>query len=276
MLPAEKKYFLGWLILIHLQCWEVLLFLDNSAPALYKIRGPSGTGFLYSAGSELSKIAAPPNTGGAFLPSGFFPGPKAHSPFLSKGIAPKIAGGGVQSCWSRLSAEQNWGDFFHLVWRILGNLPANFSAKFDSEFGSRISRPCFSRVSGPPEKFTPKFVGIPLRFHFLEPKIFSRRFSAYGGDQELGDHKRPPKWALTVDQFSKVCKPWSANRELRSEGNSIHQRCFQLWELKCLNRPKEVWCILKSLFSREKEGKYIYTKEPSRRLWGTPSRSIGV
>ena len=28
--------------------------------------------------------------------------------------------------------------------------------------------------------------------------------------------------------------------------------------------------------SREKEGKYIYTKEPSRCLWGTPSCSIGV
>ena len=39
---------------------------------------------------------------------------------------------------------------------------------------------------------------------------------------------------------------------------------------------KEVWCIPKSFFSREKEGKYIYTKEPSRWLLGTPSRSIGV
>ena len=39
---------------------------------------------------------------------------------------------------------------------------------------------------------------------------------------------------------------------------------------------KEVWCIPKSLFSREKEGKYIYTKEPWRWLLGTPSRSIGV
>ena len=41
----------------------------------------------------------------------------------------------------------------------------------------------------PPKKFTPKFtsriVGTPLQFHFLEPKIYSRRFSAYGGDQDL-------------------------------------------------------------------------------------------
>ena len=39
---------------------------------------------------------------------------------------------------------------------------------------------------------------------------------------------------------------------------------------------KEVWCIPKSSFSREKEGKYIYTKELSRWLLRTPSRSIGV
>ena len=32
----------------------------------------------------------------------------------------------------------------------------------------------------------------------------------------------------------------------------------------------------KKLVFKGKEGKYIYTKEPSRCLWGTPSRSIGV
>ena len=37
---------------------------------------------------------------------------------------------------------------------------------------------------------------------------------------------------------------------------SIHQRCFQLWKLKCLNgQKKQVWCIPKSLFSRENAGK---------------------
>ena len=50
------------------------------------------------------------------------------------------------------------------------------------------------QCSGPPPptqkkkwrpKFTPKLVGIPLQFHFLEPKMFSRRFSAYGGDQQI-------------------------------------------------------------------------------------------
>ena len=59
---------------------------------------------------------------------------------------------------------------------------------------------------------------------------------------------------------------------------------------------REVWCIPKSLFSREKRGKHIHTKEPSRGVcvcvcmcvwvWmcvcvcvgggGTPSHGIGV
>ena len=34
---------------------------DNSAPAVYKIQGSQGTGFLYTAGAELSKRAAPPS-----------------------------------------------------------------------------------------------------------------------------------------------------------------------------------------------------------------------
>ena len=34
---------------------------DNSAPAVYKIQG---TGFLYTAGAELSTRAAAPSTGG--------------------------------------------------------------------------------------------------------------------------------------------------------------------------------------------------------------------
>ena len=37
---------------------------NNSAPAVYKIQAPLGTGFLYTAGAELSKRAAPPSTGG--------------------------------------------------------------------------------------------------------------------------------------------------------------------------------------------------------------------
>ena len=40
---------------------------------------------------------------------------------------------GLISC-ARGSAERIWGEFFILVGRILGKLPANSSANFDSEF----------------------------------------------------------------------------------------------------------------------------------------------
>ena len=62
------------------------------------------------------------------------------------------------------------------------------AGKFLSEFGWQIfyseSSALFSRVSGHPKnsrpKFTSRIVGIPSQFHFLEPKIYSRRFSASG------------------------------------------------------------------------------------------------
>ena len=81
--------------------------------------------------------------------------------------------------------------------------PAN-CRKIASEFWWRIFRPCFSRVSGHPKNLRPKFtsrtVGIPLQFHFLEPKIYSWRFSAYGGDQQM----------TSALQKSKCCSPTSA------------------------------------------------------------------
>ena len=89
--------------------------------------------------------------------------------------------------WARGSAEQIWGDFFNLVRRILGKLPANLIVKFDSEFWWRMFWPCFSKASGSPKhsrpKFTPKLVGISFQFHFLKPKIYSR--PAHRGDQKI-------------------------------------------------------------------------------------------
>ena len=40
----------------------------------------------------------------------------------------------VRKCWLRSYAERIWGEFFILARRIVGKLPANFSAKFDGEF----------------------------------------------------------------------------------------------------------------------------------------------
>ena len=68
---------------------------------------------------------------------------------------------------------------------LLGKLPANFSANFDSEFFGVV----FPGASGHPKnsrpKFTSRIVGISLQFHFLEPKLYSWRFAAYGGDQDF-------------------------------------------------------------------------------------------
>ena len=68
-------------------------------------------------------------------------------------------------------------------------------ANFASEFFGLV----FSKVSGHPKnsrpKFTSRIVGIPLQFHFLEPNIYSRRFSAYGGDQNLRLKRTPLKIA---------------------------------------------------------------------------------
>ena len=79
--------------------------------------------------------------------------------------------------WSRRYAERIWGELFILVRRISQRiLIANFSALLFQGFRSpKNSRP----------KFTSRIVGIPLQFRFLEPKIYSRRFSAYGEDQNL-------------------------------------------------------------------------------------------
>ena len=70
-------------------------------------------------------------------------------------------------------------------------IAGEFLSGFDGEFFPQNVRPCFSRISPPPPQkktFTPKFtsriVGIPLQFHFLKPKIYSRRFSAFWGDQK--------------------------------------------------------------------------------------------
>ena len=68
----------------------------------------------------------------------------------------------------------------------LGKLPVNFSAKFDGKFFPGSFRPRFSRASAPPpQKFTPEIVGFLLQFHVLEPKWFSRRFSACGQEQHV-------------------------------------------------------------------------------------------
>ena len=57
-------------------------------------------------------------------------------------------------------------------------------ANFDSEFFGLVFPGVQARPKNSRPKFTSRIVGSPLQFHFLEPKIYSRRFSAYVGDQQ--------------------------------------------------------------------------------------------
>ena len=58
-------------------------------------------------------------------------------------------------------------------------------ANFDSEFFGLVFPGFQATQKNSRPKFTSRIVGIPLRFHFLEPKIYSRRFFAYGEDQKI-------------------------------------------------------------------------------------------
>ena len=66
-------------------------------------------------------------------------------------------------------------------------------ANVDSEFFGLVF-PGFQDTQKIHAQNSSRIVGIPLPFHFLEPKIYSRRFSAYGRDQEKAgtvDFKTP-------------------------------------------------------------------------------------
>ena len=78
-------------------------------------------------------------------------------------------------------------NFLILAWWSLGKSPANFSANFDGEFRCLV-------FPGFHPKFKSRFVGIPLQFHFLEPKIYSRRFSAYSGGQKMAGVTHAKAW----------------------------------------------------------------------------------
>ena len=82
---------------------------------------------------------------------------------------------------------------------------------FDSEFICLVFEG-FRLPQNSRPKYTPKLVGIPLRFQFLEPKMFSRRFSAYGGDQCLAVlFCRPLLDSLRVEA---VLKASNASKEM--------------------------------------------------------------
>ena len=58
-------------------------------------------------------------------------------------------------------------------------------ANFDSELFGLVFPGFQATPKNSRPEFTSRIVGIPLQFHFLEPKIYSRRFSAYRGFQDF-------------------------------------------------------------------------------------------
>ena len=93
-----------------------------------------------------------------------------------------------------------------LVRRILGELPANLSANFDGEFffgeclglgfpGFQTSQKKHAQNSRPELSTFPPI-------SLLESHSFSRRFSAYRGNQEFclsGDKIQGPSWGTTKE-----------------------------------------------------------------------------
>ena len=63
-------------------------------------------------------------------------------------------------------------------------------AHFDSEFFGLSFPGLKDTQKNSRPKFTARIAGFPPQFHFLEPKVYSRRFSAYGGDQRFASHEQ--------------------------------------------------------------------------------------
>ena len=101
-------------------------------------------------------------------------GPKSPNDPCSRQKFSQVAGfGSGRPGFGKIYARKLWADFSIPMMAIFS---AHFSALFFQDFSL-------------PRTFTPKIHAQNCRhfspIHFLEPKLFSRRFSAYWGDQQL-------------------------------------------------------------------------------------------
>ena len=84
------------------------------------------------------------------------------------------------NCWSRRYAEWIWGEFFILVRRILGKLPANFSANFDSEFFGLVFPGFQATPKIHAQNSRPELSAFLFNFTFSNPKFIHGDFLLTG------------------------------------------------------------------------------------------------
>ena len=78
--------------------------------------------------------------------------------------------------WSRRYAERIWGEFFILVRRILGKLPANFSANFDGEFFGLVFPGLQATQKIHAQNSRPELSAFISNFTLLNPKFIHGDF----------------------------------------------------------------------------------------------------
>ena len=106
------------------------------------------------------------------------------------------------------SAEWIWVEFSILAWRILGELPASFSADSSAYFSrASFGLVCLCRVPPPKRSICAKIVGIPLQSQIFERNTFSRRFSALRGRSTFHLNPKSP-W------LQRVFRRWGGFQDL--------------------------------------------------------------
>ena len=82
--------------------------------------------------------------------------------------------------WSRRYAERIWGEFFILVRRILGKLPAIFSANFDGEFFGLVFPGFRGTQKIHAQNSRPELSAFLSNFTFSNPNLFTAIFCFRG------------------------------------------------------------------------------------------------
>ena len=113
--------------------------------------------------------------------------------------------------------------------KIAGEFPSKYSANF---------QPCFSRVSAPPppQKFTPKIVGIPLHLHIFEPNVFAPIFCFWGRPRIARGGRSPHRTVQTL---------------LRNNDLFLIIMNFSKGQVRPHSGPKNVSCFTPVLFWHE-------------------------